>query len=150
MTELPTRIATPCIGVCSTGIGDAVCRGCKRFAHEVIAWNGYSEAEKGAIEQRLDQLLAQIVGGKIEIVDVALLRDQLRKQKVRYRRQRSSLCWVFDLLRAGAGQIGDPAEFGFRVMPGFAAMSLTELREQIDQEFFILSAAYYDRYMTLR
>ncbi|MDC1160500.1 DUF1289 domain-containing protein, partial [Luminiphilus sp.] len=25
-------IRTPCIGVCSTGVGDVVCRGCKRFA----------------------------------------------------------------------------------------------------------------------
>ncbi|MEC7008614.1 MAG: DUF1289 domain-containing protein, partial [Pseudomonadota bacterium] len=33
-------IKTPCIGVCSTGIGDSVCRGCKRFSHEVIHWNG--------------------------------------------------------------------------------------------------------------
>ncbi|HMW48455.1 MAG TPA: DUF1289 domain-containing protein, partial [Cellvibrionaceae bacterium] len=24
------QVRTPCIGVCSTGIGDVVCRGCKR------------------------------------------------------------------------------------------------------------------------
>ena len=48
-------IRTPCIGVCSTGIGDAVCRGCKRFAHEVIDWNGYSQAQKEAIDARLDR-----------------------------------------------------------------------------------------------
>ena len=51
-------IRTPCIGVCSTGIGDAVCRGCKRFAHEVIDWNGYSQAQKQAIDARLDRFLA--------------------------------------------------------------------------------------------
>ncbi|MEL0305883.1 MAG: DUF1289 domain-containing protein, partial [Halieaceae bacterium] len=41
-------IRTPCIGVCSTGVGDVVCRGCKRFAHEVIDWNGYSPEQKQA------------------------------------------------------------------------------------------------------
>ena len=44
-----TPIRTPCIGVCSTGIGDAVCRGCKRFTHEVIDWNGYSTEQSGPL-----------------------------------------------------------------------------------------------------
>ena len=52
-----------------------------------------------------------------------------------------------DLLRAGAGQISDPLAFGFRVLPGYQRMTLTELREQIDHEFFILSAAHYQRYI---
>ena len=45
-------VKTPCIGVCSTALGGFVCRGCKRFAHEVIDWNGYSHEQKMAIEQR--------------------------------------------------------------------------------------------------
>lgn len=147
MTAFPDRIPTPCIGVCSTGIGDVVCRGCKRFAHEVIRWNSYSEAEKAAIEGRLDHLLAQIVGDKLRVIDAGRLAAQLEAQRIRYRRHRSPPCWVFDLLRAGAGQIADPAAFGFSLLPGFAALSLVELREQIDQEFFILSIAHYDRYI---
>ncbi|MCA4075779.1 DUF1289 domain-containing protein, partial [Pseudomonas kurunegalensis] len=31
-------IKTPCVGLCSTVYGDTVCRGCKRFHHEVINW----------------------------------------------------------------------------------------------------------------
>jgi hypothetical protein len=31
-------IKTPCVGLCSTVYGDLVCRGCKRFHHEVINW----------------------------------------------------------------------------------------------------------------
>ena len=46
---LDRPVKTPCIGVCSTGIGDAVCRGCKRFSHEVIHWNSYSQDHKRAI-----------------------------------------------------------------------------------------------------
>lgn len=147
MSRLPDRIATPCIGVCTTGISDEVCRGCKRFAHEVIAWNSYGEEEKRAVEARLDQLLAQIVGAKLTVLDAGLLARQLEAQRVRYRRNRAPLCWVFELLRAGAGQIRDPLEFGFEVQPGFRAVPLVELRELIDQEFFILSSAHYDRYL---
>ncbi|WP_226704400.1 DUF1289 domain-containing protein [Microbulbifer elongatus] len=48
------KVRTPCIGVCSTGIGDNVCRGCKRFAHEVIDWNAYSEEQRRIIAERRD------------------------------------------------------------------------------------------------
>ena len=69
-------IRTPCIGVCSTGIGDAVCRGCKRFAHEVIDWNGYSQAQKQAIDARLIAF-GLCVANKLRIVDQKLLDWQL-------------------------------------------------------------------------
>ena len=34
-----TKASTPCLGICSTTYGDDVCKGCKRFVHEVISWN---------------------------------------------------------------------------------------------------------------
>lgn len=37
-------LRTPCIGICSTtSLGDRVCRGCKRYAAEVIDWNSCDE-----------------------------------------------------------------------------------------------------------
>ena len=56
------RIAslTPCAGRCSTVFGDAVCRGCRRFNHEVIKWNTYSAAQQNAVWVRLDAQLDQI------------------------------------------------------------------------------------------
>ncbi|WP_317135104.1 DUF1289 domain-containing protein [Piscirickettsia litoralis] len=38
--------ATPCVGLCSTVYGDDVCRGCKRFYHEIIDWNQYDINQK--------------------------------------------------------------------------------------------------------
>jgi predicted Fe-S protein YdhL (DUF1289 family) len=52
-------IKTPCVGLCSTVYGDLVCRGCKRFHHEVIHWNGYDEEKKRAVWLRLEQLLCR-------------------------------------------------------------------------------------------
>ena len=63
------QVRTPCVGVCSTGIGDQVCRGCKRFAHEVVNWNGYSNDQRYLIAQRLEGFLAQVVSNKMLIVD---------------------------------------------------------------------------------
>jgi predicted Fe-S protein YdhL (DUF1289 family) len=145
MTRLP-RIKTPCIGVCSTGIGDSVCRGCKRFAHEVIAWNGYSEEQKGIVDQRLARFLAQCVSNRVRVTDRSLLSWQLQTQQVRYNPDHDPHCWVFALLKAGAGQIVDPAAFGFEVDLAYRELSLLELREQIDAEFYALSSAHYERY----
>jgi uncharacterized protein len=145
--QLNARVPTPCIGVCSTGIGDVVCRGCKRYAHEVIRWNSYSDQEKTAIERRLDQLLAQIVTARLRVIDSELLEARMRAQQIRYSAQRSPTTWVFELLRVGASQIQDPRDYGFAVEPGYRTLPLALLREQIDREFFLLSDAHYQRYI---
>lgn len=145
--KLPTRIPTPCIGVCSTGVGDIVCRGCKRYAHEVIHWNSYSDEQKRAIDTRLELLLAQVVGAKLVVFDANLLAAQLQAQQLRYSKHKDPLVWVFELLRAGASQIADTRSFGFELAPGYRHMTLLALREQIDREFYLLSEAHYQRYV---
>ena len=140
-------VRTPCIGVCSTGIGDSVCRGCKRFDHEVIRWNSYTHDQKVAIDLRLDQLLTRVVSWRLLIVDEALLQAQLQTQQIKYEQTRNPYCWLFELLRAGAGQIDDPLEYGFAKVGPFEGNTLTEIRHDIDDEFYSLSVAHYERYI---
>lgn len=52
---------TPCIGRCSTVFGDDVCRGCRRFSHEVIHWNRYNANEQKLVWKRLDQQIDKIL-----------------------------------------------------------------------------------------
>ncbi len=141
------RVTTPCIGVCSTALGDTVCRGCKRFSHEVIDWNGYSEEQKRVVDQRLDEFLSQVVANKLQIVDAALLEWQLQTQQIRYKAHKRPEIWAFTLLKAGATQIVDPAEFGLVIDAQFRDVPLPQLRDMIDREFYILSEAHYERYM---
>ncbi len=145
MLERPVK--TPCIGVCSTGIGDSVCRGCKRFAHEVIAWNSYTPEQKNVVDQRLSGFLSQCVSNKLRVTDKALLQWQLQVQQLAYVPDHDEFCWVYSLIKAGGSQIEDTADYGFEVDLGFRHLSLTELRELVDSEFYILSQAHYDRYM---
>ncbi|MEZ5502576.1 MAG: DUF1289 domain-containing protein [Halioglobus sp.] len=145
MLEPPVK--TPCIGVCSTGIGDSVCRGCKRFSHEVIDWNAYTPAQKRAVDGRLSSFLSQCVSNKLRVVDKDLLQWQLSVQQIRYVLHHDEYCWVFSLLKAGAGQISNTRAFGFELDLPFRDMPLVELRERIDQEFYTLSQAHYERYM---
>ncbi len=140
-------VKTPCIGVCSTGIGDAVCRGCKRFSHEVIDWNGYTPEQKSVVDQRLSGFLSQCVSNKLRVTDPALLEWQLRVQQIAFVEHHDEYCRVFSLLKAGGGQIRNTLDYGFEVDRRYRDISLIALREMIDQEFYILSEAHYERYM---
>jgi predicted Fe-S protein YdhL (DUF1289 family) len=141
------RVITPCMGVCSTALGDEVCRGCKRYSHEVIDWNSYNDSQKQIIDQRLDSFLVQVMENKVEITDASVLEWQLGVQRVRFQKHKSPYLWLFQLLRAGAGQINDTVQFGFIVDAQYRDVPLMELREMIDREFYLLSEAHYQRYI---
>lgn len=140
-------VRTPCIGVCSTGIGDSVCRGCKRFAHEVIDWNGYTPQQKQVVITRLGDFLSQCVQNKLQITDSALLEWQLQVQQIPYPKHHDEYCWVYSLIKAGASQIEQTSEYGFEVDQAYRKMPLSTLRDMIDREFYTLSEAHYERYM---
>jgi predicted Fe-S protein YdhL (DUF1289 family) len=141
-------VKTPCIGVCSTGIGDRVCRGCKRFAHEIIHWNSYNEEQKSAIELRLSQFLSQCTRNKLRVVNSALLEERLRFLQITYPQHRDIYCWAYCLLKAAGNQIESPGDFGLKVDAAFQQLSIKQLRQAIDDEFYTLSDAYYERYLS--
>ncbi|MBX8489237.1 DUF1289 domain-containing protein [Pseudomonas cichorii] len=140
-------IKTPCVGLCSTVYGDLVCRGCKRFHHEVVNWNGYNEDEKRAVWLRLEQLLVQVMAAKLEIFDVEKLRMQLVQRKIRFVAHQSEYCWAYQLIARGARVINQVEAYGFVLLPEFRDWGLPELRDAIDREFFLLSEAHYQRYI---
>jgi len=140
-------IKTPCVGLCSTVYGDTVCRGCKRFHHEVIHWNGYNDDEKRAVWLRLEQLLVQVMTAKLEVFDVARLRQQLEQRKIRYVAHQSEYCWAYQLIARGARVIRELEAYGLVLLPEFRDWELPELRDAIDTEFFLLSEAHYQRYI---
>lgn len=140
-------IKTPCVGLCSTVYGDLVCRGCKRFHHEVIHWNGYSEDEKRAVWLRLEQLLVQVMTAKLEVFDAGRLRLQLEQRKIRYVPHQSEYCWAYQLIARGARVIRELEAYGLALLPEFREWELPELRDAIDTEFFLLSEAHYQRYI---
>ncbi|AKF52337.1 putative Fe-S protein [Pseudomonas syringae pv. syringae HS191] len=140
-------IKTPCVGLCSTVYGDLVCRGCKRFHHEVIHWNGYNEDEKRAVWLRLEQLLVQVMTAKLEVFDADKLRAQLTQRTIRFVPHQSEYCWAYQLIARGARVISQVEAYGFVLLPEFRDWTLPELRDAIDREFFLLSEAHYQRYI---
>ena len=144
------RIKTPCVGLCSTVYGDLVCRGCKRFHHEVIDWNRYGDEEKRAVWRRLEALLVQVMAGKLEIFDAERLRKQLQQRTIRFVPEQSPYCWAYQLIARGARLISQLNSYGIVLLPEFRDWSLPQLRDAIDREFFLLSEAHYERYIAPR
>lgn len=144
------RIKTPCVGLCSTVYGDQVCRGCKRFHHEVTHWNSYGEEEKCAVWLRLEKLLVQVMAAKVEVFDAQRLRWQLEQRQIRFVPQQSPYCWAYQLIARGARVINQLDAYGMALLPEFRDWALPELRDAIDREFFLLSEAHYERYIAPR
>jgi len=141
-------IMTPCVGICSTSIAGSVCRGCKRYAHEVIRWNGYSNEERQIIWRRLEEFRVTIVSNWLEVIDAGLLVTQLKKQKIKFNPSLHATALAYDLLRAGASQIEDLEAYGLRLLPRCQGMTLTAINEAIEKEYLTLSEAHYARYFS--
>lgn len=144
MSERTVR--TPCVGMCSTTYGDMVCRGCRRFAHEIVDWNRYDDRQKRAVLDRLDQLRDQVVRGRLEIVDAARLLDQLRHHRIPFDPAISDASAAYLLLRRGARHIRRLDAYGIQVHPDYAELTVVELRDLIDRDFQALSEAHFERY----
>ena len=76
---------TPCAGRCSTVFGDAVCRGCRRFNHEVIRWNTFSPEQHTAVWKRLDAQLDQILVPMLPLADLVAVEQFVLSKRVRLR-----------------------------------------------------------------
>lgn len=144
------RIKTPCIGLCSTVYGDLVCRGCKRFHHEIVNWNAYGEEERQAVISRLEALLVQVVAAKLVVFDADLLRQQLERRHIGFAPQQSPYCWAYRLLARGARAIHRLEAYGVALQPEHRELTLIEVRDDIDHEYFLLSEAHYQRYIAPR
>ena len=144
-----SQTKTPCIGICSTtSVGDFVCRGCKRYAFEVINWVTYAETEKNAVLSRIEKLTCQIIAEKVKVDSPALLSAGLEHRRIPYNESLSPYCWVHNLLKKYHLTASvSLQEFGISARPGFDQLNVLELAEVVDQELLTLSQAHYNRYM---
>lgn len=146
MTTSPAIATTPCIGICSSGIGDSVCRGCLRFAHEVQGWNGFSASERRLVLARLDRFLAQVLAIRVELFDVGQLAAALDARRIPRDPARDPHRWLYDLLRHSGRDL--PEGCGFRVRPEQGeSPSPAALCRLVERDWHALSVAHYERYV---
>jgi hypothetical protein len=135
--------STPCVGICSTTYGDLVCRGCNRFAHEIVAWNGYSDDQRSRVWQRLLSLRDAATALFVAVEDVGSLRAAGLAARVPRGPEMSLLTLSYELLRRRARDLEELSAIGLRPLRADYIEPLA-VRDAIDAEFRIRSVAYYE------
>lgn len=130
---------TPCVGVCSTTYGDLVCRGCKRFAHEIVGWNGYQEEQRELVWARLNRLLADSVRTVLVVVDEDRLRRVGAELKITDASAMPAEILAFQALRVRPLPLD---ELGLQARR--ASVPSGDVARQIDTEFHARSRAHYE------
>ena len=138
-----TRSSTPCLGICSTTYGDDVCKGCKRFVHEVINWNKYNTKEKEVVNSRLEEFKLLILKERFEILDLSIFENKLKENAINFNNALNPLTWIFDLLRAAGSQELDLNQFGIKALVAFNPKTI---KDEINDELLKLSEAHHQRY----
>jgi predicted Fe-S protein YdhL (DUF1289 family) len=137
-----TRRSTPCVGICSTTYGDLVCRGCKRFAHEIVSWNAFDGDQREAIWSRLEELRIGAIARCLRVLDEKRLMAEAEAARVPQAAQRELLDLAYEALRRWRDRDAPPERLGVEALAG--ADTAQELIRQIDREFYSRSLAHYE------
>ena len=137
------RSSTPCLGICSSTFGDEVCKGCKRFAHEIVSWTKYSQEEREIVNDRLEKFKIQILQHRFAITDKNLFESMLEEKAINFNHSLDPLTWIFDLFRAAGSQKFDISNFGIKSLVQFNPKTI---RDEINNELLELSEAHHERY----
>ena len=130
------------MGICSTTYGDLVCRGCKRFAHEIIAWNGFDEEQRDTVWARLIELRDTCVR---DVVHAGLRADMAAACTARglpVDSESTTLSLTYELLRRGLNepQVLLDANIDLR-----ESETPIDALKAIDDLFLQRSQAHYER-----
>ena len=137
------RSSTPCLGICTTTFGDEVCKGCKRFSHEIVSWTKYSIEEREIVNDRLEKFKVQILKDRFEVYDDKLLSKNLDQMGINFNHSLNPLTWIYDLFRAAGSQTFDLENFGIKSLKNFDAV---KVRDEINRELLELSEVHHERY----
>lgn len=120
-----------------------MCRGCKRFAHEIVEWNGYSPEQRETIWSRLEETRSQAVTQAFMIVDVSAYLSFCRTQNLSTTLAADGLYDVLtELVRMGASL----SSAGLREKEASERdpEALTVMRK-LDQQIYGRALAMYER-----
>lgn len=136
------RIAslTPCAGRCSTVFGDSVCRGCRRFNHEVIRWNTFTAEQQSAVWIRLDAQLDQILVPMLPFANLQHVEAFVLSKRVRLREDASRGRKLYHALKICEKNKNFALESGL----GIQSMHVKPLWQEFERRILALATASYD------
>ena len=145
---------TPCVGICSTTYGDLVCRGCKRFAHEIVQWNGYDDLQQEAVRERLQRVRDEVLSLLLVCHDEALLQNALSDaglqdldlMEAQYQLLRFMVRREQPLASAGLALAADASELPVPAnLPADQVLDTLHLMQLLDSETYQRAKAHYER-----
>lgn len=136
--RIPTL--TPCVGRCSTVFGDAVCRGCRRFNHEVIQWNTYNQQQREAVWCRLDAQLDQILVPMLPLAQLDQVNAFILSKRVRVLDQASIGRRLYQALKVCEKNKNLALDSGLGIPPQQVKPIWTEFERRV----LALATASYD------
>lgn len=131
---------TPCAGRCSTVFGDSVCRGCRRFNHEVIQWNTYTPEQHTAVWKRLDAQLDQILIPMLPFADLRHVEGFVLSKRVRLRDDASKGRKLYHALKICEKNKNLAEESGL----GIHHKQVKPLWQEFERRVLALATASYD------
>lgn len=140
-TEITQHKApTPCVGLCSTVYGDAICLGCKRTAAEVVHWNAWEPQKQWQILTRLQSQLDAAVNQYIDLLDAQALEAQIKKHRIRVRAYTSWQAQIWFLLEAGAPYIKNWQAYGVALRAAYREDTGEKIRARIQADWLVQAA----------
>ena len=131
------------MGICSTTYGDLVCRGCRRFAHEIVDWNGYTEVQKASILERLKQIKHEVLSQYLIIEDKGKFEGFCRELDFGFvdldERMYAVLAYLItksERLKIGGLAVSDSLE---------GCSGASELMRFLESEMYTRAQAHYER-----
>ncbi|MDR5865637.1 DUF1289 domain-containing protein [Halomonas koreensis] len=118
------RVVSPCVGVCSTTVGDRVCRGCQRIDDEIRDWPALTGEARARRMAELDALRVEVAARHLRVVDAEALEAQLVRHRIRFRPEQPALSRAVELLRVGRERIRDLSRYGLAPVEPLDAATL--------------------------
>lgn len=88
--------ASPCLGKCSTSVGDDYCRGCLRSLEQIGGWLAMSDLERAACNRAMWQGVEQGMQALgLHVLDATRLTERLEQHRLRFQPQAPVAVWLF-------------------------------------------------------
>ncbi|KAA0013656.1 DUF1289 domain-containing protein [Billgrantia pellis] len=127
-----SHIASPCVGLCSTTLGDSVCRGCQRADSEIGEWFELTAEQRAERMAALDALRERVAAHFLRVDDAASLERQMRRHRIRFRPDQPPLSRAIELLRVGRDRIRDLRCYGLEPLGAAAGLTAGELHAHLN------------------
>ena len=137
---------SPCVGRCSTVYGDSVCRGCKRFIHEITQWNQYSNKQKELVWRRLEHIISTVVPRWVNIEYPDRLGEFLQHHAIRYDSHLPPTAWALVCIEAFPYHLRELPKAGIRLKnEQLLRKDKQTVLEALQRELYEVSLAYHQR-----